>query len=533
MTDAGEAAAHQLVTGLEQFDGAIAHSMGSSPAFEPSGGPLRIYLFRSEHEFAEFRNDGWAAGLTISPGNRAAPFIVLFQGPITRETAIHEYVHALVRRGDWKLPLWFEEGLAEVYARSEPAGRDRLTIGRRIPEHLAQLNNQTLTPSMFLEEPLPATRLRYYAASWALVHMLLMEPGFRAMTEQLLAAGTWDASFPELLKDLQAYVARPIWKEATVNAPRPLSVDLTVKTIAPLDVEFMLAALLLDASRPEAARKRYRKIAAAHPRDASGAEASGFSALADGQMDVARKEFRRALNLKSARARVWWELASIDQEAGVPWIEVKTLLERAANLDPNDSQAAFRLGVRESDDGELGSAIVHLGAAARAVPGQADVWHAYALALAKAGRFDEARTAAKRALRVASSPEWERMASDLVASLDHPEASRPAVRRKPEVVTSPAWNRPSPDAEVEGRFLEFICDANPPRLRIEVEGGKVLELRVSNPAQVTILSPNSGESSMELKCGLQNRRPIRAGFRKSDGTVLELKFPQVHDSPRF
>ena len=536
VTDAGEAAARQLVNSLAQFDGAIAHSIGSSPAFEQPSGPVRFYLFRSEGEFAELRNESWATGITFASSQHTAPSVALFAGPMARETAIHEYVHVLVRRGDWKLALWFEEGLAEFYARSQPAGRDQLSVGRRVPEHLAQLTNQSLTPAMFIEEPRPATHLRFYAASWALVHMLLMDPRYRDRTGQLLAAGTWDSSFTEVLKDLQQYVARPIWKEATVLAPKASVLDLKVTPIGQLDAEFMLADLLLDARRPDAARKRYQKIAAAHPRDPAGAEAAGLAAMAAGQMDLARREFHRAVDLKSTRARIWSDLASLDREAGADWRVVKPLLERAAELDPADYQAAFLLGVRESDNGNWKEAALDLAAAAQAAPGRPDVWHAYALALSKAGRFEDARLAAKRALRVAATPEWERAASVLVASLDRRGGAVKddvRVRRKPEVVTSPAWNRPVPDTEIEGRFVEFVCQADQPRFRIEVEGGRVLELKVGDPGQVTILNSAPGEVSIELKCGPQDRRPIRIGYRRSDGMVLEVKLLQVLDPPRF
>src|SRR5450631_4129729 len=121
-------------------------------------------------------------------------------------------------------------------------------------------------------------------------------------------------------------------------------------------------------------------------------------------MDAAREKLRRAATLGSTRARVWSELAALDGETS----ETKILLERAWQLDSSDYRAAFLLGVRESDDGEFELAAEHLGAAVRAAPGQADVWHAYAFALSKAGRLGDARVAARRMLRVASSPEWER-----------------------------------------------------------------------------------------------------------------------------
>src|SRR5258708_7640958 len=71
VTDAGEQAARQLVISLEQFDGAIAHSIGSSTAFSQPSGPVRVYLFRSEQEFSELRTEGSTAGFTLTLGDHS------------------------------------------------------------------------------------------------------------------------------------------------------------------------------------------------------------------------------------------------------------------------------------------------------------------------------------------------------------------------------------------------------------------------------------------------------------------------------
>ena len=522
VTNAGELAARQLVMRLEQFDGAIAHSAAPTAAFARFDAPLRVYLFRSEAEFAEFRGQSWEAGLTITSGNSGSPFILLYAGPGLRHVAIHEYIHALVKRGDWKLPHWFEEGLAEIYSHSEVTGHNELSIGQQIPAYLGQLKNQTLKPSLLVEEPGAHQNQRFYAASWALVHMMMLDARYRPLTERLLGNGAWEGSIGELMRDLQGYVARPIWNTVTVSAPSPKSPDVAVKALTPLDAEFMLAALLLDSERPQAAQTRYRKIAATHSGESSAAEATAFLALAEGQLAVARKQFRRAVNLRSNRARAWFELALLERDAALPWSEVKPLLEGAAKLDPSDYQAPFLLGIHFTDDGDFLQAVNHLAAAAKSAPGRADVWHAYGFALGKAGRREEARAAARRALRVASSPEWERMATEMLASLDRSEITGPPLRRTPTVVTSLAWTPAQPDAYAEGRFVEFLCQGEALRLRLAVAVGEVKELKIADPNQVRLR--NAAAHELEFRCGSQAGNRIRVGYRKSDGVVLEIDF---------
>jgi len=527
VTDCGESEARLLVTSLEQFDGAIAQS----PGIEATSGVTKIYLFRSEKEFAEFRSHPGTAGFTLSTSH-AAPFVLMFANGRAREVAFHEYVHVLVQRGDWKLPRWFEEGLAEFYGHARPAGRDKLSLGDQVPEHMSLLRGQPITATLLEEPLLTGSQGRYYAASWALVHMILTDPDYRSKTEELLKARPSDAIFKKAIEDLQLYVARPVWKQQTVEAPKS-SINATLEAIPPVDAEFMLATLLLDAGQPQAARKRYAAIAAAHHNDAISAEAAGFSALSVNDRAIATRQFRRAIELKTSRARVWSELAMLEKEAGAPWQEVKPLLERIAILDPADYQAVYLLGIREADDGDLKHAVDHLAAAAQGAPGKSDVWHAYALALSQGNRPEDARVAAQRSLRVATTVEWEQRAATLLESLKRPQMAS-AVRRKPEVVTSPAWTTPKPDAEIRGRFLDFACQADPPRLRLDPEGGgKVVELKIADPKQVNLLNTASGGASIELRCGPQDGRPIRVGYRVSDGTVLELEFLQVHDLPRF
>ncbi|HEY3740381.1 MAG TPA: tetratricopeptide repeat protein [Bryobacteraceae bacterium] len=519
-TDAGESAARQLVIEMQQFDGAIAHAPGPLASFWKAPAPIRVYLFRTESEFAEYRAEPWISGLTLT-STHASPLILLYAGSKTRQTILHEYVHVLVKRGDWKLPRWFEEGLAEFYANS----------GRAVPEHVAQLRGRPATVGLFWSEPHDELAAhRFYAASWALVSMLMSDPAYRPRIHEFISAGPGDPMFAEAVRKLPAYLANAKWKP--VEAPAISGDPAPIQTLDSNKVEFMLAALLLDAGRLEAAQKHYQKIAREHPQDALGAEASGLAALAGSQPELARTQFRRAIQQGSTNARVWSELAALDAAAGSPWKDVRPLLARAAKLDPDDPEAPYRLGVHETDEGQLAAAVAHLAGAVRAAPGKFDIWYAYAFALNRAGRIAEARDAGTRALRVAPTPEWERAAQQFLHGLDEPQVAA-ARRRAPEVVTPPSWESPRADGEVSGKFIEFVCAGDHPLFRVETSDKKMVELKVTNPKQVNILNTTPDRPAIDLRCGPQDGRPIRLEIRRSDSTVLGVEFPQVHDLPRF
>lgn len=521
VTDAGESAGRQLVIEMEQFDGAVAQARLPMASFWKASAPVRVYLFRTESEFAEYRAEPWISGLTLT-STHAPPLILLYAGSKARQVVLHEYVHVLVKRGDWKLPRWFEEGLAEFYA------ADRIA-----PEHVAQLKAEPASVELLLTEPHDElTAHRFYAASWALVSMIMTDPVYRSRIEEFISAKPDDPLFVDSVRRLPAYLGTLKGKKGPVAAQAALSAPEPILTLAPAQVDFMLAALLLDAGRFEAAQRHYQKIADAHPQDAIGAEASGLAALAGSHPELARREFRRAIQRGSMNARVWSELAALDAAAGSTWKDVRPLLERAAELDPDDSEAAYKLGVHETDEGQLSAAVEHLAAAAHAAPDKFDIWYAYAFALNRAGRAAEAGIAAKRAQRVATSPEWEQVAQSLLNSLDEPRAAV-APHRPPEVVTPPSWDNPKADAEVSGKFIEFVCASAHPVFRVETADKKIVELKVSNPRQVNILNTTPDRPAIDLRCGPQRGQPIRIEFRRSDSTVLGIEFPQVHDLPRF
>lgn len=111
-TTLDEPDARQMLEEFELFRAALLMVM-KLPDTRPYV-PTEIYAFRSAGEFRP--RDHWADGFFIpglrlnmgalAPGNEQARWIVY-----------HEYTHFLLRNGDLTLnPLWFEEGLAELFS---------------------------------------------------------------------------------------------------------------------------------------------------------------------------------------------------------------------------------------------------------------------------------------------------------------------------------------------------------------------------------------------------------------------------------
>ena len=60
-------------------------------------------------------------------------------------TAVHEFVHLLVARSGTKLPLWLNEGLAELYSNLEPQGKT-VHVGKLIPGQVLRLRETKWIP---------------------------------------------------------------------------------------------------------------------------------------------------------------------------------------------------------------------------------------------------------------------------------------------------------------------------------------------------------------------------------------------------
>jgi hypothetical protein len=95
--------------------------------------PVTVILFRNVKEFKPYTvNEGAAAYFT---GDQSHDFIVMSGfAEQNKATAVHEYMHLLIRHMELKLPVWLNEGIAEVYSTLRPLA-GKVAIGN-VPEGL-------------------------------------------------------------------------------------------------------------------------------------------------------------------------------------------------------------------------------------------------------------------------------------------------------------------------------------------------------------------------------------------------------------
>ncbi len=115
----------QGVAALQVFEEVRYFFLQNSKSKTGPDTPVRIIAFRSEKEYKPYRpNEGAVAYYLRS---RKVDYIVMQDiSPEHHQTAVHEYTHLIVEHLGLKLPLWLNEGLADLYSSLEPKGEGAL-----------------------------------------------------------------------------------------------------------------------------------------------------------------------------------------------------------------------------------------------------------------------------------------------------------------------------------------------------------------------------------------------------------------------
>ncbi|MCB1033707.1 MAG: hypothetical protein KDD47_07730 [Acidobacteria bacterium] len=320
---------------LSMLRGALEGWMGGLAVHSPM--PTFVYVFRDEGSFWPYKQ-----GVNGDPRNIAGYFLshplgnyVAVNGavgPSPSRVIYHEYLHQFVRDNLPGMPLWFNEGLAELYGSFEVRGEKAL-VGLPHESHVRYLRQQGMMPLRELLAVGPGSELYnessrrgvFYAQSWLLVHYLMVGDGVRG--EQLIrfldqvAAGVeteeafeaaFDARFSTLEEELQAYLAEA---------------DLPVLEVAAGDLGGVFRSRL-TALPPAEVQYRLGDLAAhAGPRSAQ----------------FVRGHFDRALELQPDHGGAWAGLGYLEDLQGSS-DEAAVLYEKALELTPGDFRIHFLLG---------------------------------------------------------------------------------------------------------------------------------------------------------------------------------------------
>lgn len=421
----GDASPRQLrsvAARFEAFREILGRVAGGDVAMAPV--PTIVLVFRSDRVFSPFtpRYQGRAVdidGLFV-PARDVNHIAFVNQGADQAPRIMyHEYAHLVIQNSSGRVPVWLNEGLAEVYSTFELSrdGREAL-IGRTIDEHLALLNTTPLlklTDLLQVDHDSPLynegdRRSVFYAQSWALVHMLIFgEPSrapqlrafLQAFSRGLSAEEAWAQAFgaERIASELARYVSRGLYRAAKHKSPdRTSRFDATAKPLPPADVQAFLARFLLAQGRHDEAAEQ---LAAAMKAD----DRSVHAAVVRGQREIAAGEHAAGLErLLAVKEPADWlgayyaavalaDAAEATHDRRSEVIAAATRFFDAAARERSFPNALIRRAAMEIAPGHVPPAatLVAVQAARSAAPGRDDYAFVHAQLLALSGDFRGAR----------------------------------------------------------------------------------------------------------------------------------------------
>ncbi|HEX3744349.1 MAG TPA: tetratricopeptide repeat protein [Bryobacteraceae bacterium] len=328
-----------------------------------AGSPPRVVIigFAAYDDYKRYSSK--SGDLAYYLRNPRSEYIVISDLGLDRmRIALHEYLHLLVSHSHLNVPLWLNEGMAEVYSTlTERDGklvlgemkRDRVEqLGEGNWMHLPQLLRVDENSPGYNEEDLEGM---FYAESCLLTHMLMLGDGYSAkfstLLERISAAGSSQSALNEVYgkptadieRDLRLYFAQKV-RGGAVYRGAPAQVEIgDAHPASPLKVGVTLAGLTLALGREGEAKAKLHDLASQYPQSAEVEAALGAVDEARDQRDSALAHYRAAVALNSGGWEVYWNYARLLDEMGGDLDPRIRALSDAVERKPDFADARLRL----------------------------------------------------------------------------------------------------------------------------------------------------------------------------------------------
>jgi tetratricopeptide (TPR) repeat protein len=553
-----DAAARSALIWFEQLRAFYLQKTGLPPERLP---PVRVISFRSASEYQPYRLGPASDAHYI--GTEGRDYIVMAALDAGQfPTAAHEYAHSILRAAGLKFPLWFAEGLAEFFS-TVSISEHGSTLGGDLLARSQTLRRQPWMPLAELMDLAANSPLRgdrdaagiFYAQSWALANMLILSPQYSLKFGDLIAALSSGAPGSEALPkiygksliaitgDLHAWSAikHPPVPLAEIEAGQILKQSVAVEAtvdVSPIEARALMADMLQSAGDLSRAEAIYSDLARDSPQDARVHAALGAIALAEGDKDRARREWKLAIDFGIADATLCYQYAVIGEQADVPEDDLRPALEQAVRLKPDFDDARYLLALIEKNAGRFDAAVVQLRAMRSVAPARAyNYWSAMADALIQLDRRDDARSASKRAMEYATTDAERARAAQLryLADTDFAVQFSMGKNGRAELSTTriphatadfnPFIEPGDKIRHVEGALREIDCSGALTRFVVDTSEGPVT-LAIPDPGHVQMRNAPS-----EFTCGPQQSLQVAVDYAisappevKADGLVRGMQF---------
>ena len=322
LTDGSDGQARRVAREFEQMRAVFATAFPSMGL--ESGAPLLVLAPRDESSLKALLPELWKrkgakpAGLFEHGWEKEYAVVRLDEmAPDAYAVVYHEYVHSLLHLNFRWLPVWLDEGFAELYGYSRFEQR-RILVGAP-SERLPWVQSHPLIPiDTILEVNQDSPYYRdedkvqmFYGEAWALTHFLIFGPGmeggkrFNQFFRLVQQGDEQKKAFHQVFGDpatlqfaLNQYVhkfAMTVW--VMNNPPHTEEKDFAARTLTVAETEAELASFHLFSHDPAAARGPASQALADDPKLGLAHEDAGFLAFSEGKDEEASREFAQAYEL--------------------------------------------------------------------------------------------------------------------------------------------------------------------------------------------------------------------------------------------
>lgn len=338
--------------------------------------PTRIVSFQTSRQFKPFAPN--AAGGTYASNAESRDYFILTESDADHlPVGLHQYVHLVLQRAGWKLPVWLSEGLAEMFSNLKP-GEGSALVGTPLKDHVEELKSVKwldINALTAVDEKSPLYNEgnrngQFYAESWALVHMLCLGQHYGDQFAKMLGAfedgkstaEAWQLAYgrtpAQVYADLQAYVKNPLLAASFPIAP-DAGADAAPRAATELESGLVTADLLSAMNRKDQAAAAYEKLSKQFPAAPELAESLGYQALRNGDAGAARRYFEQALP-ETKDPQMCYHLAMVYHDSGERGDKLIAALAKAVSLKPDYADARFQLGLAQYNRGDYRAAIAAL-----------------------------------------------------------------------------------------------------------------------------------------------------------------------------
>ncbi len=354
-------------------------------------------------------------------------------------TLYHEYVHMVMRLNYRKLPLWLNEGLAEMFGFAK-LSEGKSGLGYYSPESLQQLQTHPPLPlsvlmSVTSNSPyyIESNKVNiFYAQSWALTHYLMFGDKMSHTNQLNEFLGLLQKNIPEadaapralgdlkvLAQNLDKYIRSLAFY--SLEFPADLTVqekEYAVRTLAQPELLALKGQCLIMSNRLDDARTTLEQALQLDSKSADAHEGMGLLSLRLGNRDQAQKYFLAAAQLDSKSHLAQFYAGQAEYQSGGDYKAAEAYLRKAIELNPNYAPAYSLLaGTLLRENARLPEALELGLQATKLEPAELRHWLNVCQILATMGRYDEASQIASDVAKAAESERDRNMAQSIISEI--------------------------------------------------------------------------------------------------------------------